>query len=108
MVQAPPGPELAELSVRQNPNAAEALATLGTVYYRQNRLDDAEKVLQAVVTSGKGNSDAAYFLAQVEADRGNRDAAMALLKTALDAPGLFVFRKDAQQSLDRLTASPSK
>jgi tetratricopeptide (TPR) repeat protein len=34
--------ELAELSVRQNPKAADALTTLGTVYYRINRLDDAE------------------------------------------------------------------
>jgi predicted Zn-dependent protease len=97
--------ELAELGVRQNPGAAESLATLGTVYYRQHRLDEAEKVLQAVVASGKGNSDVAYVLAQVEADRGNRDAATALLKTALAAPGLFVFRKDAQQRLDRLTAA---
>jgi len=95
--------DLAELSVRQNPKAADALATLGTVYYRINRLDDAEKVLQAVVSSGQGNSDAAYVLAHVRADRGHPDAAPALLKLALDAPGVFVFRKDAQEWLDRLT-----
>jgi len=47
--------ELAELSVRQNPKALDALVTLGTVYYRLKRLDDAEKVLQAVYNSGKGN-----------------------------------------------------
>ena len=97
--------ELAELSVRQNPNAADALATLGTVYYRLKRLDDAEKVLQAVFNSGKGNSDVAYILALVKADRGHPDSAPALLKTALAAPGLFVFRKDAQQWLDRLTTT---
>jgi len=95
--------ELAELSVRQNPKAADALATLGTVYYRLNRLDDAEKVLQAVVGSGQGNSDAAYVLARVRADRGHPDAAPALLKLALDAPGIFIFRRDAQDWLDRLT-----
>jgi tetratricopeptide (TPR) repeat protein len=97
--------ELAELSVRQNPNAADALTTVGIVYYRLQRLDEAEKVLQAVVGSGKGSSDAAYMLARVRADRGHADAAPALLKTALDAPGLFIFRKDAQQWLDRLTSS---
>ena len=95
--------ELAELSVRQNPKDADALATLGTVYYRLNRLDEAEKVLQAVVNSGKGNSDAAYILARVKADRGHPDTAPPLLKMALSAPGLFIFRKDAQQWLDRLT-----
>ena len=100
--------ELAELSVRQNPKALDALATLGTVYYRLKRLDDAEKVLQAVVASGKGNSDAAYILALVKADRGQPDSAPALLKTALAAPGLFIFRKDAQQWLDRLTTKSSK
>jgi tetratricopeptide (TPR) repeat protein len=97
--------ELAELSVRQNPNAADALATLGTVYYRLKRLDDAEKLLQAVLNSGKGNSDAAYILALVKSDRGHAESAPALLQTALSAPGLFVFRKDAQQWLDRLTTT---
>jgi tetratricopeptide (TPR) repeat protein len=100
--------ELAELSVRQNPSDAQALATLGTVYYRQHRGDEAEKVLQAVVASGKGNSDAAYFLARVKADRGAPDGAASLLRTALAAPGLFLFRKDAQQWLDRLTTSSAK
>jgi tetratricopeptide (TPR) repeat protein len=97
--------ELAELSVRQNPNAVDALITLGTVYYRLKRLDDAEKVLQSVFNSGKANSDAAYFLALVKADRGQAESAPALLKTALAAPGLFIFRTDAQQWLDRLTTA---
>jgi tetratricopeptide (TPR) repeat protein len=92
--------ELAELSVRQDPKAVDALTTLGTVYYRIKRLDDAEKLLKAVVASGKGNSDAAYMLALVQADRGRSDGAAALIKTALKAPGLFVFRSDAQQWLD--------
>ncbi len=79
--------ELAELSVRQNPNALDALVTLGTVYYRLKRLDDAEKVLQAVFNSGKANSDTAYILALVKSDHGQPDSAPALLKTALSAPG---------------------
>jgi tetratricopeptide (TPR) repeat protein len=97
--------ELSELSVRQDPNAVDALVTLGTVYYRLKRLDDAEKVLQAVLYSGKANSDAAYILAHVRADRGRLDSAPELLKTALAAPGLFIFRKDAEQWLDRLTTA---
>src|SRR5262249_50688585 len=52
--------ELAESSVRQNPNDANALTTLGTVSYRLRRLDEAEKILQAVLDSGQGSSDAAY------------------------------------------------
>jgi tetratricopeptide (TPR) repeat protein len=97
--------ELAELGVRQDPNAPYALATLGTVYYRLHRLDEAEKLLQAVVESGQGSSDAAYILAQVRADRGHSEAVPPLLKSALAAPGLFLCRAEAQEWLDRLTAS---
>jgi tetratricopeptide (TPR) repeat protein len=99
--------ELAELSVRQNPNAVDALTTLGTVYYRIRRLDDAAKVLQAVIASGTGNSDAAYVLARVRSDQGHPESARTLLRTALSAPGLFVFRNDAQQWLDRFP-TPAK
>ena len=97
--------ELAELSVRQNPNAIDALVTVGNVYYRLKRLDDAQKVLQAVCKSGKASSDAAYILALVESDSGRPDKAPPLLKKALSAPGLFIYRTDAQQLLDRLTAT---
>jgi tetratricopeptide (TPR) repeat protein len=100
--------QLAELSVRQNSDDPSALATLGTVYYRLKRLEDAEKVLQIVVGSGKGNSDAAYILALVRADRGHAENAPALLKTALSAPGLFILRKEAQQWLDSLTTTTKK
>ncbi|HZW31791.1 MAG TPA: tetratricopeptide repeat protein [Isosphaeraceae bacterium] len=94
--------ELAELGARQSPHDADTLATLGTVYYRLGRLDEAEKLLQAVVDSGQGSSDAAYILARIRADRGHAEAAPALLKAALAAPGLFLGRDDARQWLDRL------
>jgi tetratricopeptide (TPR) repeat protein len=96
--------ELAELSVHQDPNSADALTTLGIVYYRNKRLDDAAKILQSVFTSGRGNSDGAYVLALALADQGHPENVAHLLKTALDAQGLFVFRNDAQQWLDRLSA----
>jgi predicted Zn-dependent protease len=97
--------ELAERNVREQPNDPRAMATLGTVYYRLHRLDEAEKVLQAVVEAGRGSSDAAYTLARVRADRGHPEGAPELLKTALAAPGLFVCRTEAQQWLDRLKAA---
>ena len=94
--------ELAELSVRQEPNSADSATTLGTVYYHLHRLDEAEKVLQAVVDSGQGSSDTAYALARVKWDRGHPEGAPGLLKTALSAPGLFICRADAREWLDRL------
>ena len=94
--------ELAEQTVRQAPEAPNVQATLGMVYYRLHRLDEAEKALQAVLDSGHGSSDAAYILARVKADRGHAEVAPALLKAALAAPGLFLGRDDARQWLERL------
>jgi tetratricopeptide (TPR) repeat protein len=94
--------ELAQQAARQTPNDPDALATLGIVNYRLRRMDQAETVLQAVVESGRGSSDAAYILARVQADRGHAENAPALLETALAAPGFFVSRHDARQWLDRL------
>lgn len=101
--------ELAELSVRQDSTAADGLITLGTVLYRVKRLPDAEKVLQAVVNGGKANSDAIYILARIRADQGHPETAPALVKSALAAPGLFIYKADAQQWLDHLAAAkPAK
>jgi tetratricopeptide (TPR) repeat protein len=97
--------ELAEGIVRQAPNDPDALATLGTVSYRLRRLDEAEKLLQAVVDSGQGSSDAAYILARVRADQGHAEAAPPLLKAALAVPGLFLGRGEAREWLDRLTVA---
>jgi Tfp pilus assembly protein PilF len=96
--------DLAELSVRLTPKAADALATLGTVDYRLGRNEDAQKILEAVLASGNGTSDSAYILARVREARGQADAIPKLLKTALGASGIFIDRKDAQDWLDRLTA----
>ncbi len=102
--------ELAEELARRAPNDPEALTTLGTVYYRLRRLDAAESLLNAVLASGRASSETAYILARVRADRGHPEGAPALLDAALSAPGLFVFRDDARQWLDRLalkSKSPS-
>jgi tetratricopeptide (TPR) repeat protein len=100
--------ELAESNARRNPNDPDAMATLGTVYYRLHRFDQAEPLLQAVVASGRGSSDTAYVLARVSSDRGHPEAAPALLKAALASPGFFAFRNDARQWLDRLTTTITK
>jgi tetratricopeptide (TPR) repeat protein len=97
--------ELAESSARQNPNDPGAVASLGTVYYRRHRLDEAEKLLQAVLDSGHGSSDTAYMLARIKSDRGHPEGARDLLQAALAAPGLFVFRDEARQWLDRLAGT---
>jgi tetratricopeptide (TPR) repeat protein len=90
---------LAELSVLQNPKAADSIATLGSVYFRINRLDDAEKLLAALFQSGQCQSDDVLALARVEAARGKKDAVVPLLKKALSASGLFLERDEAERWL---------
>ena len=78
----------------------------GRVYYRLGRLDDSERVLKQVLQSGRATQDAVYFLAYVLADRGQLDEVRKILKTAVDAKGNFVFRKDAEEWLNRMSAKP--
>jgi tetratricopeptide (TPR) repeat protein len=95
--------QLAEMNVKLYPNSAESLSTLGWVYYRLGRLEEAERALQAAVAGGTTNAETAYYLAHVLSDRGRTEDARQLLEKALKVPGSFVFRKETQDWLDRLT-----
>jgi tetratricopeptide (TPR) repeat protein len=97
--------ELAERNVRRAPGSAEVLTTLGLVYHRLRRLDEADAVLQAVVDGGQASSDTLYTLARVRADRGRAGEVPAMLEAALAAPGFFAARDQARQWLGRLTAA---
>lgn len=99
--------ELVELNVRQNPKAADSLATLGTVYYQLGRLEDAEKLLAAVFQNGQCQSDDVLTLARVEAVRGKKDLVVPLLKKALAASGLFLERNEAKRWLEELEKAKS-
>jgi tetratricopeptide (TPR) repeat protein len=98
--------QLAEINARLFPNSGEALSTLGLVYYRLGRLDEAEKALRASLSGGSGSSDTVYYLARLLADRGHGDEGKRLLRLALDARGLFAFRKEAREQLDQLNKKP--
>jgi len=100
--------ELAELSARQDPKAADSLATLGTVYYRLGRLDDAEKLLAAVFQNGQCRSDDVLALARVEAAQGKKEVVVPLLKKALAASGLFLERNEAKRWLEDLENAKKK
>lgn len=94
--------ELAELSIRQDSKSPDAMMTLGEVYYLTDRKADAAKILQAVINTGRANSDAVYYFSRILQDEGRPEKAEPLLKTALSAPGLFLRRKEAKLLLDRL------
>lgn len=95
--------ELAEANARQHPRATEAISTLGWIYYRMGRKDEAEKALKAAASAGNASSETAYYVAHLLADRGQLEEVKRLLKTAIEAPGIFVHRTRARQWLERLS-----
>lgn len=98
--------QLAEINARLYPKSGQALSTLGLVYYHLGRIEESEKILRAAL-SGKGSSsDTVYYLARLLAERNQGEEAKRLLKLALDAPGLFAFRKQARELRDRLDQKP--
>ena len=69
---------------------------------RLGKIDDAERLLRKAISGGKANSETAYFLSHVLVDRGLPSKARDLLNAALEAPGSFPYRQDAQAMLARL------
>jgi len=100
--------ELAKQGVKLEPKSPRALATLGAVYFRTQRLDDAEKLLTAVFQSGQAQSDDVLALARVEEARGKKDLVAPLLKKAIAVSGLFIERNEAKRWLEELEKSTKK
>jgi len=100
--------ELAELGAKLEPKSPRAAATLGVVYFRTGRLEDAEKLLASVFQSGQSQSDDVLALARVEDARGKKDVVVPLLKKALTASGLFIERNEAKRWLDDLEKATRK
>jgi tetratricopeptide (TPR) repeat protein len=98
--------ELAEQAVKLDPKSPRALATLGAVYFRVQRLEDAEKLLASVFQNGQSQSDDVLALARVEDARGKKDVVVPLLKKALGASGLFIERNEAKRWLEELEKPP--
>jgi tetratricopeptide (TPR) repeat protein len=98
--------ELAEINTRLYPNSRDTLTAVGWVYYRLKRLPEAERSLRAAFATGSTSSDGAYWLARVLWERGQPDDVKKLLKMALDAPGTFVFRKEAKELMEQAEKKP--
>jgi tetratricopeptide (TPR) repeat protein len=93
--------QLAESLARQEPNSGAVLTTLGWVYHKNGRSEDAERVLRTALQSGSASSETPYYLARILSERGRKDEVGPLLKLALGAPGRFAFRTEAREWLGR-------
>ena len=94
-----------------NPKSSEALSTLGWVFFRLGRLNDAEEWLKRAAAASGGNlkPDTAYYYAQVAYDLGRKDEAKKLLDDVLktDRP-MFSMRQEARDLLEKINKEAAK
>lgn len=101
--------ELAEMNARAfGQKSAEAWATLGWVYFNDDRINEAAQVLQQAVQGAQGQAspDTAYYLAQVMAATGKLNEAVQLLQGAVGSQGNFNYREEAKEWLKTLLNRP--
>ena len=91
--------EYAQSNARQYPKVAEAGSTFGWILYKLGKINEAEQVLRQTISGGSLSPDTAYYIAQVSADRGQKDQAKALLESALKTKRPFSMRPDAEALL---------
>ena len=91
-----------------NPKSADALSTLGWVFYRLGKLNEAEQCLKNAVAGGNVNPDTAYYLAQVSYDLGRKDDARAILEIIMKTDRPFSMRQEARDLLEKLNKEPKQ
>ncbi|HVU90274.1 MAG TPA: tetratricopeptide repeat protein [Pirellulales bacterium] len=97
---------LAEATYRQQRDV-ETAATLGWICYRMGRMEDAERMFNALATANQFSPDAAYYFAVFADDRNRGEAAKGLLEAAIKGDAPFAHRAEAQKLFDRLTKKSS-
>lgn len=94
---------LAEDNLRQHGAGSEALATLGWVHLKGGRYREAGQALNQAVAGGMLSPEAAYYLARLNLEQGERAEAVRLLTAAAAAPiGQFFSRREALRLLEEL------
>jgi predicted Zn-dependent protease len=88
--------ELAQVNLRQFPNSSLTQATMGRVQYHLGNNREAVRWLTSAMHNQQATSDMAYYLAVSLIQLGKRHEAESLLAEAVKAPGLFVFRREAE------------
>lgn len=99
---------LAETTMKKHPRSPEMLAIYGWALAKAGRLEEAEAALFRATTLGVVSRDGAYFLARVFADRKRTNDALRVLNAAMQAPGGFVYRADAEALRATLSQPPAK
>ena len=95
--------QFAGISSRLNQQSPDAQVTLAWVLYQVGRMGDADAALRSAFQLGSLSPDANYLVAKMVVER-NPDGAKQLLRDALamESPGLFVNRREAEALLETL------
>lgn len=98
--------ELAETNlamVKDNPQMQlTAATTLGWVYYKLGRRDEAEKILSQVAQNNAVTADAAYYIARILADKGQQQQAFNVLEQVMANGQMFANRAAADELIESL------
>ncbi len=91
--------EIANSNFRANPNSPQMASTLAWILYRMGNLQQAKQLFSQVTSLANFPSDTAFYVAQLLIEEGDDENAANLLKESLKAPGLFLYRKRAEEDL---------
>ena len=99
--------QLANQNAQKNPNNRVVLATLGHVRLQTLGINNQLKPLFAKVlqTRDRRSPEVDYFLAGFFKEAGDKQNALKLLQEASQYPGLFLYRRQAKQMKQALSAS---
>lgn len=93
--------ELAQRMLRAASNNAGVVATVGWIYYRTGKHEQAER-LYSTLNARNMSREAAYYIARLQEGRGKKEEAKRLLELAMQNDQPFIYRKAAEALLDRL------
>ncbi|MEA1950537.1 MAG: tetratricopeptide repeat protein, partial [Planctomycetota bacterium] len=95
--------QYATMNAKLYPNQPEPYSTLGWVFFKMNKVREAEQALRRAASAGRSlRPDTAYYFACVYAATDRNAEAKKLLGSALKTKGLFSEREAAQALLDKL------
>lgn len=94
--------QYAASNLQKQGNNREFLSTLGWVLYKSGSVDKALQTLQQSAADGQMNSAAAYYLAVLLNEKGEKQNAQKLLAAAVTNPAPFFKRKAANALLEEL------
>lgn len=97
---------LAEAGMKANPNNAELASTLGWIYYKVGRLEEADKYLRAAASAPNAQPDTYYFYAALQDARNRGDTAKPMLDSALKSELPFAYREEAQKLANQFAKLP--